>query len=271
MLAKPFIFSYISPMSKTKNTTTHFGNKTVDEDAKQGLVRNVFDSVAEKYDIMNDVMSAGVHRLWKDQLIRTMRPRAGQHLFDVAGGTGDIAFRFLKEANNHIPAGKDAAQVTVCDINHAMLTVGRDRAIDQGITDHIEWVCGNAETLPLPDSSVDFYTISFGIRNVTHIDRALSEARRVLKPGGRFLCLEFSHVDIPVLDKIYDAYSEHLIPRFGGMITGDRDSYQYLVESIRKFPSKDKFKQMIEDAGFKQVTYRSMTAGVVALHSGWVI
>jgi ubiquinone/menaquinone biosynthesis methyltransferase len=263
------MFRNMKNEKKQTENTTHFGSRTVDENAKQGLVRNVFDSVADKYDIMNDVMSGGLHRVWKNELIKLMRPTAGQHLFDVAGGTGDIAFRFLEEANKNLSTDQDPAFVTLCDINNSMLTVGRDRAIDLGITANIDWVCGNAETLPLPDQSVDLYTISFGIRNVTHIDIALKEARRVLKPGGRFICLEFSHVEVPVLDKIYDLYSEHAIPTFGSMITGDRESYQYLIESIRNFPSKDKFKAMIEEAGFKQVTYRSMTAGVVALHSGW--
>ena len=263
------IFLLMKNETEQTAKTTHFGSRTVDESAKQGLVRNVFDNVADKYDIMNDVMSGGLHRLWKNELIKLMRPKLGQHLCDVAGGTGDIAFRFLEAANKSLTPDAEPAIVTVCDINNNMLSVGRDRATDRGITDHITWVCGNAQSLPLPDQSVDLYTISFGIRNVTHIDKALTEARRVLKAGGRFICLEFSHVDVPILDKIYDLYSDHVIPAVGGVITGDRDSYQYLIESIRKFPDKDKFKQMIEDAGFKQVTYRSMTAGVVALHSGW--
>ncbi len=260
---------------KTHNETgetTHFGFKTVDKGSKQGLVRNVFDSVAKKYDIMNDVMSGGLHRLWKNDMIRALRPTAGAKLLDVAGGTGDIAFRFLeaaqkRERSDSIPA----AEVTVCDINAQMLDVGRDRAIDRGILDNIDWVCGNAECLAFPDNSFDAYTIAFGIRNVTNIDKALAEAHRVLKPGGRFLCLEFSKVDMPLLDKIYDSYSFHLLPRFGEMITGDRDSYQYLVESIRQFPPQDRFKSMIEEAGFKRVTYRNMTGGIVALHSGWKI
>ncbi len=255
--------------------TTHFGFRTVDKDSKQDLVRNVFDSVAKKYDVMNDVMSGGLHRLWKDALIRTLRPDAGMSLLDVAGGTGDIAFRFLEAANKR--GGDDsasdfkAAQVTVCDINAQMLDVGRDRAIDRGILKNIDWVCGNAESLAFPGSSFEAYTIAFGIRNVTNIDKALAEAYRILKPGGRFLCLEFSKLDMPFLDKIYEAYSFHLLPRFGEMITGDRDSYQYLVESIRQFPSQEKFKVMIEEAGFKRVTYRNMTGGIVALHSGWKI
>ncbi|PCI33165.1 MAG: bifunctional demethylmenaquinone methyltransferase/2-methoxy-6-polyprenyl-1,4-benzoquinol methylase UbiE [Alphaproteobacteria bacterium] len=258
---------------KQKDTadTTHFGFKTVDKQSKQALVRNVFDSVAEKYDIMNDVMSGGLHRLWKNDMIRVMRPEPGMTLLDVAGGTGDIAFRFLDAAKKRERADSPAAEVTVCDINASMLEVGRDRAIDRGILRNIDWVCGNAEGLSFPDNSFDVYTIAFGIRNVTNIDKALAEAYRVLKPGGRFLCLEFSKVNTPLLRKIYDSYSFHILPRFGEMITGDRKSYQYLVESIRQFPTQDKFKSMISEAGFSRVTYRNMTGGVVALHSGWKI
>ncbi|MBL4800939.1 MAG: bifunctional demethylmenaquinone methyltransferase/2-methoxy-6-polyprenyl-1,4-benzoquinol methylase UbiE [Emcibacter sp.] len=259
-----------NPQQETEETT-HFGFKTVDKQAKQGMVRNVFDSVAEKYDIMNDVMSGGLHRLWKNDMIRVLRPEPGHKLLDVAGGTGDIAFRFLDAAEKRENSDSIAAEVTVCDINAEMLKVGRDRAIDRGILRNIEWVCGNAECLSFPNNSFEAYTIAFGIRNVTNIDKALAEAHRVLKPGGRFLCLEFSKVHTPLLKKIYDTYSFHLLPRFGEMITGDRESYQYLVESIRQFPSQEKFKTMIEDAGFKRVTYRNMTGGVVALLSGWKI
>jgi len=249
--------------------STHFGFQTVKSEDKQKLVRNVFDRVAKKYDIMNDVMSGGLHRLWKDDLISALRPTAGMHLLDMAGGTGDIAFRFLESAAKR-PANKDnPAKVTVCDINASMLEVGRDRAIDRGILDNIDWVCANAEDLSFPDQHFDAYTIAFGIRNVTNIDKALKEAYRVLKPGGRLLVLEFSTVDLPLIDKIYEAYSFHFIPRFGQMITGDKDSYQYLVESIRQFPPQEKFKHMIEETGFSQVSYRNMTGGVVALHSGW--
>ncbi len=268
-----FMFRCMVQENKQNDTgeTTHFGFKTVDKDSKQGLVRNVFDSVAQKYDIMNDVMSGGLHRLWKNDMIRVLRPEAGYKLLDVAGGTGDIAFRFLDAANGREKADTSPAEVTVCDINAQMLDVGRDRAIDRGILKNIEWVCGNAESLAFPDNSFDAYTIAFGIRNVTNIDKALAEAYRVLKPGGRFLCLEFSKVDMPLLDKIYDSYSFHLLPRFGEMITGDKGSYQYLVESIRQFPPQEKFKALIEEAGFGRVTYRNMTGGVVALHSGWKI
>ncbi len=263
---------------KSQTETTHFGFRTVNAAAKQGLVRNVFDTVARKYDLMNDVMSGGLHRLWKDEMIRVLRPQPGMKLLDVAGGTGDIAFRFLN-ATDRLPVQKKVAEETeatirsssviVCDINENMLSVGRDRGLDRGFMDNIHWVCGDAEALPLPDNTVDAYTIAFGIRNVTHIDKALREARRVLRPGGRFLCLEFSHVDLPLLEKIYDFYSFQMIPRFGQWVAGDRDSYQYLVESIRRFPSQERFRDMIEDAGFHRVSYRNMTGGVVALHSGW--
>ena len=263
--------------NKKNNTeeTTHFGFQTVDKDRKQGLVRNVFDSVAEKYDIMNDVMSGGLHRLWKDEMIRVLRPetrpKADMHLLDMAGGTGDIAFRFLAAANRRRAVDAPAAKVTVCDINAHMLDVGRDRAIDRGILQNIDWVCGNAESLAFPSDSFEAYSIAFGIRNVTNIEATLAEAHRVLKPGGRFLCLEFSKLAPGLLEKIYDAYSFHLLPHLGQIITGDRDSYQYLVESIRQFPPQEKFKALIEEAGFKRVTYRNMTGGVVALHSGWKI
>jgi len=253
------------------HTTTHFGFQDVDEAKKQTLVRSVFDSVAEKYDIMNDVMSGGLHRLWKNELISDLRPAPAMHLLDVAGGTGDITFRFLKAARRRSSQGDSPAKVTICDINHNMLKAGRNRALDQGIFDPIDWVTGNAEMLPMPDRSVDVYSIAFGIRNVTHIDMALKEAYRVLKPGGRFMCLEFSKVDLPLLKQIYDVYSFKFIPHFGELITGDKDSYQYLVESIRKFPSQEKFRKMIEDAGFKKTSYRNLSGGIVAIHSGWRI
>jgi demethylmenaquinone methyltransferase / 2-methoxy-6-polyprenyl-1,4-benzoquinol methylase len=251
--------------------TTHFGFSTVKEDEKQSLVRNVFDNVAEKYDIMNDVMSGGLHRVWKNEFIRALRPSAGMHLLDVAGGTGDIAFRFLEAANKRTAKGETPAKVTVCDINPNMLNAGRNRALDQGIFAPIDWVTGNAENLPLPDQSVDAYTIAFGIRNVTHIDVALKEAHRVLRPGGRFMCLEFSKVDLPLLKSIYDVYSFKFIPHFGELVARDKESYQYLVESIRKFPTQDKFKAMIDNAGFKRTSYRNLSGGIVAIHSGWRI
>lgn len=244
---------------------THFGFRQVAEAEKAGLVRGVFDSVAGRYDLMNDLMSAGVHRRWKAALIDWLAPRGPMHLLDVAGGTGDIAFRFLDRTG-----GVDkGARVTVCDINAAMVTVGRDRALDRGITAGIDWLCGDAERLPLPDASVDAYTIAFGIRNVTHIDRALAEARRVLKPGGRFLCLEFSTVVVPGLDRLYDLYSFQILPRLGAMVAGDAEAYRYLVESIRRFPNQARFAGMIEAAGLGQVKVRNLTGGIAALHSAW--
>jgi demethylmenaquinone methyltransferase/2-methoxy-6-polyprenyl-1,4-benzoquinol methylase len=243
--------------------TTHFGFQQVAEAEKESRVKGVFSKVASRYDVMNDAMSLGVHRLWKDEMLRMLAPKAGAHMLDVAGGTGDIAFRFLKKC--------EGGTVTVCDINPQMLEEGRKNALNRGITHSIDWQCGNAESLPFEDNSFDYYTIAFGIRNVTHIDKALAEAHRVLKPGGRFLCLEFSKVTQPVLAKCYDLYSFHVIPKLGGLIAGDADSYQYLVESIRKFPNQEHFKQMITDAGFSNTKYRNLTFGTVALHSGWKV
>lgn len=242
---------------------TSFGFKTVEEKEKQPLVGQVFASVAKRYDIMNDVMSLGIHRVWKNRLINKLNPQEGTHLLDVAGGTGDIAFRYLdKQPKGH---------VTLCDINPSMLEEGYRRAIDGNRLNGIEWVCGNAESLPFPDNHFDYYTIAFGIRNVTHIDKALKEAHRVLKPGGHFLCLEFSHIPNEALAKAYDAYSFNFIPKFGKLVAGDADSYQYLVESIRMFPKQQDFVEMIEKAGFSQVSYENLSQGIVAIHSGWKI
>lgn len=238
---------------------THFGYQTVDEDEKQSRVRGVFDAVASRYDLMNDVMSAGLHRLWKREMVRSLAPRAGMHILDVAGGTGDIAFRIRQAAD---------AEVTICDINQSMLHEGVNRAIDHNKREGLHWTCGNAESLPFPDNHFDAYTIAFGIRNVTHIDRALKEAHRVLKFGGRFLCLEFSHVPNELLAGFYEKYSFHVIPWMGDKLTNDRAAYQYLVESIRRFPDQHTFKQMMAEAGFGNVHYKNMTQGVVALHSG---
>jgi len=240
--------------------TTHFGYRTVGEDEKADLVRGVFSSVAQKYDIMNDLMSMGVHRLWKSDLIKKLNPRAGMKLLDVGGGTGDIAFRFLEAGGG---------EVLVYDINPEMLAVGRDRAIDKGHLKNIEFMEGDAEKLPFDDETFDAYTIAFCIRNVTHIERALAEARRVLKPGGHFLCLEFSHVAVPGLDKIYDTYSFSVLPRLGQMVANDRESYEYLAQSIRKFPAQKKFATMIEQAGFDVVSYENLSGGIAAIHSGW--
>lgn len=246
---------------------THFGFQTIKTEQKEGLVRDVFDSVAKRYDIMNDVMSGGVHRVWKNSLIDQLNPRPGMELLDVAGGTGDIAFRFLDKLSLFNQPIKKA-QVKICDINHSMLEVGKDRALDRGYLKEITWVCGDAEKLPIEDGSMDAYTIAFGIRNVTHIEKALKEAFRVLRPGGHFLCLEFSHIPQKDIARFYDWYSFNIIPKLGELITDDHDSYKYLVESIRKFPTQKKFKTMIEEAGFSRVSYRNMSGGIVAIHSG---
>ena len=249
-----------------------FGFRTVPADEKKTLVRGVFDSVARRYDLMNDLMSGGVHRLWKAALLDWLNPRPGQHLLDVAGGTGDIAFRFLERTRpRQVPPGDTppAARVTVCDINETMVSVGRDRAIDRGLLGGIDWVCGDAEALPLGSGSVDYYTIAFGLRNVTHIDAALAEAYRVLRPGGRFLCLEFSKVTAPVLAKPYDLYSFEVLPRLGRWVAGDEEAYRYLAESIRRFPPQAELAGKLEAAGFGQVKYRNLTGGIAALHSGW--
>jgi demethylmenaquinone methyltransferase / 2-methoxy-6-polyprenyl-1,4-benzoquinol methylase len=242
---------------------THFGFSTVPLAEKQDLVDDVFHKVAQRYDLMNDLMSAGLHRAWKDALVSALRPPQDRPfaLLDVAGGTGDIAFRVLDVA------GPDAT-ATVLDINGDMLAVGRDRAPAR-LQGQLEFVQGNAEALPLPDKAFDAYTIAFGIRNVPRIDAALSEAYRVLRPGSRFLCLEFSTVDVPGLDRLYDLFSFKVIPPLGRAITGDAESYQYLVESIRKFPRPNAFAEMIRAAGFSRVKWESLSGGIVALHSGW--
>lgn len=249
---------------------THFGYQTVGMDDKAGLVRGVFDSVAKRYDLMNDLMSGGMHRLWKASLIDSLSPRPGMHLLDVAGGTGDIALRFLDALPDPAPAEQTNARVTVVDINHAMLSRGQARALDRGILGAIDWICGDAEALPVPDSSVDVYVIAFGIRNVSRIEEALREARRVLRPGGHFLCLEFAK-PVAGLEKVYDWYSFKVIPWLGGAVAGDEEAYQYLVESIRRFPDQAKFAEMIAEAGLSRVTYRDLSGGVAAIHSAWRI
>lgn len=244
--------------------TASFGFRDVPEGEKEALVREVFSSVAARYDLMNDLMSVGVHRIWKDAMVEWLNPQPGWKSLDVAGGTGDVAFRIVDMARSR--GGE--AQVTVCDINADMLGEGVRRAKEKCET-AIEWVCGNAESLPFPDASFDSYTIAFGIRNVTHIDKALAEARRVLKPGGRFLCLEFSKVEVPGLDTLYDAYSFKLMPKIGGLVAQDEESYRYLAESIRRFPTQAKFASMISDAGLNQVKVRNLSGGIAAMHSAW--
>ncbi len=251
-------------MPSTNPDETHFGYRNVPLGEKQGLVDDVFHKVADRYDLMNDLMSFGLHRVWKDILVAKVHPprnRPFAHL-DVAGGTGDVAFRVAE-------AGGKLTRVTALDVNAEMLRVGRERAQKRRDGDRVEFVEGNAESLPLPDNTFDAYTIAFGIRNVPRIDTALAEAYRTLKRGGRFLCLEFSRVDAPILDQIYNAYSFAAIPAIGKIVTGDGRPYRYLVESIRQFPAPDLFAQMIADAGFARADFTRLSGGIVAIHSGW--
>ncbi|MBV9990496.1 MAG: bifunctional demethylmenaquinone methyltransferase/2-methoxy-6-polyprenyl-1,4-benzoquinol methylase UbiE [Alphaproteobacteria bacterium] len=248
--------------------TASFGYRDVPEAEKEGLVREVFSSVARRYDLMNDLMSGGIHRLWKDVFVEWLNPQPGWRTIDVAGGTGDIAQRIAAMTRARARKDEDAAEVVVCDINADMLNEGVRRANgDAALT----WLCGDAEKLPVPDAHFDAYTIAFGIRNVTHIDAALREARRVLKPGGRFLCLEFSKVEAPGLDVLYDAYSLNVLPRIGQMVAGDAEAYRYLAESIRRFPPQKQFARMIEQAGLSRVTFRNLSGGIAAMHSAWRI
>ncbi len=257
-------------MAQSDEETTSFGFRTVKTGEKAGLVREVFDSVAGNYDLMNDVMSAGIHRIWKTTLLDRLAPQPGQRLIDVAGGTGDVAIGFLNRANGRShSAQKPKARAEICDINYEMLAAGAERAAAQQLASQLSRICGNAEQLPFKDGQADRYVIAFGIRNVTDIDKALGEARRVLKPGGRFVCLEFSHPITEGLQKAYDTYSFNMIPWLGEKIANDRDAYQYLVESIRKFPSQEAFAARIRNAGFSRVTYENLSAGVAALHMGW--
>jgi demethylmenaquinone methyltransferase / 2-methoxy-6-polyprenyl-1,4-benzoquinol methylase len=238
------------------------------EDEKAPFVRAVFDSVAQRYDLMNDLMSGGVHRWWKAQMVAWLKPRPGQTLIDVAGGTGDVALRALQWL---VPDPGNLAEggAVVCDVNERMLEVGRARALDQGVLFGIEWLAADAERLPFGDRSFDLYTIAFGLRNVTRFEAALAEARRVLKPGGRFMCLEFTPEATPLLQPFYDLYSFHIVPLLGRIVTGDRDAYSYLVESIRGFPRQGELAEMIAAAGLEQVRYRNLTGGIAALHSAW--
>jgi demethylmenaquinone methyltransferase / 2-methoxy-6-polyprenyl-1,4-benzoquinol methylase len=243
---------------------TSFGFRQVGEGDKQPLVDAVFHRVAGRYDLMNDLMSAGMHRLWKEGLVSWLNPpkRGAWTVLDVAGGTGDIAFRIVEASGRN-------AHATVLDINGSMLAVGRDRAVKLGLEANIEFVEANAEQLPFGDEIFDAYTVAFGIRNVPRIETALAEAYRVLRPGGRFLCLEFSEVDMPLLDRAYEAWSFNAIPRIGQIVAGDGEPYAYLVESIRKFPNQPNFAAMVTVAGFERVTWRNYSGGIAALHSGW--
>lgn len=250
--------------SENGSTSTHFGYSQIPLGEKQGLVDDVFHKVAHRYDMMNDLMSGGLHRVWKDVLVGSVHPsrRAPFNHLDVAGGTGDVAFRMAR-------AGGSQTRVTVLDINGHMLAVGRERAKKKGLGEQLTFVEANAEDLPFPENEFDAYTIAFGIRNVPRIEKALAEAYRTLKRGGRFLCLEFSHVEAPLLAKIYEAYSFSMIPLIGRLVAGEAEPYRYLVESIRQFPSAEEFAAMIEKAGFQRVGFTRLTGGVVAIHSGW--
>ena len=241
--------------------TTHFGFQDIPEGEKAGRVQGVFGSVASKYDVMNDAMSLGIHRIWKDAMMDWLAPRSGQKLLDVAGGTGDISFRFLERAGQ--------GHATVLDLTEPMLVEGRKRAEADQMASSLDWVVGDAMALPFADNSFDVYTISFGIRNVTRPQEALNEAFRVLRPGGRLMVLEFSQIPNDLMQKVYDLYSFNIIPKLGKVIANDRDSYQYLVESIRKFPDQETFLEMVKQAGFEQAKYRNLTMGVACLHSGW--
>ena len=260
---KPLV--YDGPMIEPIEKDVAFGFRRVGENEKQGLVNEVFSTAAERYDQMNDLMSGGLHRLWKDDFVTMLNPprkSAPFKVLDVAGGTGDIAFRIAK-------TGGAGTRVTVADISPEMVNEGKSRATHEGLLTRCDFTVGNAENLAFPDKSFDAYTIAFGIRNVTHIDRALSEAHRVLKPGGHFLCLEFSHVDMEMLQKAYDAFSFTVIPAVGRVVTGDGQPYRYLVESIRTFPKQEEFKTMMDAAGFTHTSYRNLSGGIVAIHSGW--
>jgi demethylmenaquinone methyltransferase/2-methoxy-6-polyprenyl-1,4-benzoquinol methylase len=246
--------------SESGPATASFGFREVPKSAKRGLVREVFESVAGRYDLMNDLMSGGIHRLWKAELIRWLKPTADMHLLDVAGGTGDIAERFLAAGGG---------RATVVDLTPEMLRRGRARAIDSGILAGVEWLAGDAEALPVGERSLAAYTIAFGLRNVTDPARALGEAHRVLRPGGRILVLEFSPAVLPGLRQLYDLYSFRVLPAMGRLIVGDADSYRYLAESIRRFPDPDRLARMLGEAGFAGVRWRAMTGGIAALHSGW--
>ena len=245
-----------------QNKYTDFGFSRVKTKDKSNLVKKIFENVSGRYDLMNDFMSLGIHRVWKKSMLDWLAPRRGQSLIDVAGGTGDIAFNFIKRA-------KTGASATILDLTESMMIEGKKKTIDLPEESQINWVCGDAMRMPFSDSTFDVYTISFGIRNVTNISKTLSEAYRVLKPGGRLMILEFSSVNNDLISWIYDKYSFNIIPKLGEFVSNDRESYQYLVESIRKFPNQEKFSEMIINEGFRKVKYRDLTFGIAALHSAW--
>jgi demethylmenaquinone methyltransferase / 2-methoxy-6-polyprenyl-1,4-benzoquinol methylase len=247
-------------MSDNPATSVDFGFRSVAPAEKAGMVRAVFDSVAPRYDLMNDLMSLGIHRVWKKIFISDLQPRPSHTLLDLAGGTGDISFGWLK---------RGGGPVLLTDINNAMLSVGRDRALNGGFAGDVSLVVADAEKLPLPDRCVDRVSIAFGLRNCTDKPAVLREARRVLKPGGRFLCLEFSRVTVHALTPVYDTWSFKVLPRLGRMVAGDEDSYRYLAESIRTFPDQEKLAGMMREAGFARVSVRNLSAGIAAIHSGW--
>jgi demethylmenaquinone methyltransferase / 2-methoxy-6-polyprenyl-1,4-benzoquinol methylase len=253
--------------NNTGGSTASFGFRAVPETERQGLVNQVFATVAGRYDLMNDLMSGGLHRVWKRELITMLSAPRGEtpfRLLDVAGGTGDIALRYARDSG-------PKATAVICDISPEMLEVGRNRISAAGLQNRIACVEGNAESLPFESGSFDAYTIAFGIRNVTHIDKALAEAYRVLKPGGRFLCLEFSECQVPILDRLYDFHSFEVIPRLGKLTAGAAEPYRYLVESIRRFPKQEAFADLVRGAGFGRVSYRNLTGGIAAIHAGWKI
>jgi len=261
----------LHPMKPEETAEGHpdevdFGYRRVRREEKAGLVGAVFDSVAPRYDLMNDLMSGGIHRLWKGELVDRLRPRPGETILDLAGGTGDIALRVLERVESG-----GGARLVVCDLTLSMLEAGRDRALDQGILRGLGWIAGDAQAIPLADRSVDACTMAFGLRNVTEVPVALAEIRRVLKPGGRFLCLEFSRVAAPGLDQLYDLYSFGVLPRLGEMVAGDGAAYRYLAESIRRFPAQGAFARLIGGAGFAQVKFRNLSGGIAAMHSGWKV
>lgn len=244
----------------TDDELIDFGFQSIPRDEKESRVKGVFSSVASNYDIMNDLMSFGIHRLWKDALMDWLAPQSHQQLVDLAGGTGDVALRFLK---------RGGGSVKIVDINQDMLRAGQGRSVMRPYADQLEWIVGNAESLPLEDASADRVTIAFGLRNVTDRAKALRDIHRVLKPGGRFCCLEFSSVENPLLARLYDEWSFKILPQMGQIVAKDRESYQYLVESIRQFPDQYQLADMMSDAGFAQVRFRNLSGGIAAIHSGW--